>query len=77
MLHAGLALELSRIVWDDRRAEATAGRGRSGRKAPRSRAERAPVGDHVVDERIVASDDPWWAWRVVEPDTEYLRRRAA
>lgn len=77
MLHAGLALELSRIVWDDRRAEATAGRGRSGRKAPRSRAERAPVGDQVVDERIVASDDPWRAWRVVEPDAEYLGRRAA
>jgi hypothetical protein len=77
MFHAGLALELSRIVWDDRRAEATAGRGRSGRKSPRSRAERAPVGDHVADARIVASDDPWWAWRVVEPDAEYLRRRAA
>ena len=31
MFHAGLALELSRIIWDDRRADATAGRGPSGR----------------------------------------------
>jgi hypothetical protein len=77
MLHAGLALEFSRIVWDDRRAEATAGRGRSGRKAPRSRAERASWGDHVTEAPIAASDDSWWAWRVVEPDAEYLRRRAA
>jgi hypothetical protein len=77
MLHAGLALEFSRIIWDDRRAEATAGRERSGRRAPRSRAGRASGGDHVADPPIAASDDPWWAWRVVEPDAEYLRRRAA
>jgi hypothetical protein len=77
MLHAGLALEFSRIVWDDRRAEATAGRGRSGRRTPRSHVETASGGDHVADPAIAASDDPWWAWRLVEPDAEYLRRRAA
>jgi hypothetical protein len=77
MLHAGLALEFSRIVWHDRRAEATAGRRRSGRRAPRSPGERASGGDHVADPPIAPSDDPWWAWRVIEPDAEYLRRRAA
>jgi len=77
MLHAGLAFEFSRIVWDDRTAEATAGRGRSGRRVPSSRAARASGGDHVAEAPIAASDDPWWAWRVVEPDAEYLRRRAA
>jgi hypothetical protein len=24
-----------------------------------------------------APEDPWWAWRVVEPEVSYLRRRAA
>jgi hypothetical protein len=87
MFHAGLALELSRIIWDDRRAEATAGRGRSGRtrpEHPRSartsrwmRPDGALARGRLIGAPSAAGDDPWWAWRVVEPDTEYLRRRAA
>jgi hypothetical protein len=84
MFHAGLALELSRIIWDDRRAEATAGRGRArpGRPGPRRlsrwmRPESAPERGPLVAATRTEGDDPWWAWRVVEPDAEYLRRRAA
>ena len=92
MFHAGLALELSRIVWDDRRAEATSGRGRSergrsgrtlsgrtlsGRTSSRMRQGGAPAGGHVSAATGKAGEDPWWAWRWVEPDAEYLRRRAA
>lgn len=77
MFHAGLALELSRIIWDDRRAEARAGRGRPGRRSPRSRPDRALAGGQVSAATSNAGEDPWWAWRVVEPDAAYLRRRAA
>ena len=86
MFHAGLALELSRIIWDDRRAEARAGRGRSrgGRSVLAgsrrtfvwARQDRAPA--HVgLAAPLTAVEDPWRWWRVVEPDAEYLRRRAA
>jgi hypothetical protein len=87
MFHAGLALELSRIIWDDRRAEARAGRGRSerGRSArgrsgetfPWSRRDEAPVTARLSRAPSTTGEDPWWAWRVVEPDPAYLRRRAA
>jgi hypothetical protein len=87
MFHAGLALELSRIIWDDRRAEARAGRGRSGRgRSERGRSGRTsawtrqdqpPVTVRVSGAPSTAGEGPWWAWRVVEPDAAYLRRRAA
>jgi hypothetical protein len=87
MFHAGLALELSRIIWDDRRAEARAGRGRSergrsargrsGETSPWSRRDEASVTAGLSDAPSTTSGDPWWAWRVVEPDPAYLRRRAA
>ena len=77
MFHAGLALELSRIIWDDRRAEATSGRGRSRRRSPRLRPDRVPARGHASAATTYAGEDPWWAWRVVEPDAAYLRRRAA
>ena len=82
MFHAGLALELSRIIWDDRRAEATSGRGRSGstvsgRTSSRMRQESAPAGEQASAAATNTGADPWWAWRVVEPDAAYLRRRAA
>ena len=87
MFHAGLALELSRIIWDDRRAEATSGRGRpgrrrsgrtlSGRTSSRMRQDGAPAGGQASAVTTNAGADPWWAWRVVEPDAAYLRRRAA
>lgn len=86
MFHAGLALELSKIIRDDRRAEARAGRGRSrrgpsgrgpsGRAFFRMRQDRAhALGGSIAP--LTAVEDPWWWWRVVEPDAEYLRRRAA
>jgi hypothetical protein len=74
MFHAGLALELSRIIWDDRRAEAAAGRPRTGSTAPRHGTRER--GRRVSAPRIEGWD-PWLPWRVVEPDAEYLRRRAA
>lgn len=78
MFHAGLALELSRIIWNDRRAEARAGRGRSGRRpSSRSRSDGTPASVQASAPMSNAGEDPWWAWRVVEPDTAYLRRRAA
>jgi hypothetical protein len=82
MFHAGLALELSRIIWDDRRAEATSGRRRSGRRRsgrtpPRSRPDRAPARGQASAATTYAGEDPWWAWRVVEPEAAYLRRRDA
>jgi hypothetical protein len=87
MFHAGLALELSRILWDDRRAEARAGRGRSerggsargrsGRTSPWSRRDEASVTAGLSRAPSTTWEDPWWAWRVVEPDPAYLRRRAA
>jgi hypothetical protein len=91
MFHAGLALELSRIIWDDRRAEARAGRGRSkggrsvrggsvrggsGRTFVRMRQETAPARVGIAAS-LTSVEDPWRWWRVVEPDAEYLRRRAA
>ena len=84
MFHAGLALELSRIIWDDRRAEAGRGRparGRSKREDPERtfvwmRRRRAPAPARLAV-RPRAVEDPWRWWRVVEPDAEYLRRRAA
>ena len=78
MFHAGLALELSRIIWDDRRAEAGRGRptrGRSRRSFP-TRPDGPTAPGRLVG-RLTAVEDPWWLWRVVEPDPEYLRRRAA
>jgi hypothetical protein len=84
MFHAGLALELSRIIWDDRRAEATAGRGRTRPGRPGSRRnsrwmrpESARARGVLIAAKRTGDDDPWWAWRVVEPDAEYLRHRAA
>jgi hypothetical protein len=92
MFHAGLALELSRIIWDDRRAEARAGRrpsepgrsargrserGRSGRTSPWSRQNQASVTAGLSRAPSTTGEDRWWAWRVVEPDPAYLRRRAA
>jgi hypothetical protein len=82
MFHAGLALELSRIIWEDRRAEATAGRGRSergrsGRTSAWTRQDQAPATARTSGAPSTAGEDPWWAWRVVEPDAAYLRRRAA
>jgi hypothetical protein len=112
MLHAGMSLELSRQVAEDRRAEAT---GRRGPAADRSldrilslAAAAALMGIVLVgaigfvviamafvvvlaaivrgqpsrpDARAsaptTAPEDPWWAWRVVEPEDSYLRRRAA
>ena len=89
MLHTGIALELSRLMVDDRQADANAHQ--------RMRSSQAPVGSRVdvgvspdlSFERAVptrhrrdgvpteVSEDPWRAWRVVEPDAAYLRRRAA
>ena len=83
MFHAGLALELSRIIWDDRRAEAArAGRGRSergrsGRTTSRMRKDGKSVRRRLAGAPGIAGEDPWLPWRVVEPDAEYLRRRAA
>jgi hypothetical protein len=84
MFHAGLALELSRIIWDDRRAEARAGRVRTRTGRPGSRRvsrwmrlKSAPARGRLIVATRTTGDDPWWAWRVVEPDAEYLRRRAA
>lgn len=78
MFHAGLALELSRIIWDDRRAEARRGRPTRGRSERSLRTRR----DSALEPRLLAApmsavEDPWWLWRVVEPDAAYLRRRAA
>ena len=113
MLHAGMALELSRQVAEDRRAEAT---GRRGPEADRSldrvlslaaaavllgivlvgpiafviiamafvvvlvaivRGQRPSRPDARAGAPTTAPEDPWWAWRVVEPEDSYLRRRAA
>jgi hypothetical protein len=82
MFHAGLALELSRIIWDDRRAEAARGRSargssKRGRTGPAFvRTRQVPVSGRIAAPPT-AIEDPWWRWRVVEPDAEYLRRRAA
>jgi len=82
MFHAGLALELSRIFWDDRRVKARRGRGRSergrsGPTSPRMRQERPRVGSRMTAVPNITDEDPWRPWRVVEPDAAYLRRRAA
>jgi hypothetical protein len=77
MFHPGLALELSRIIWDDRRAEARAGRPRSRRTSRWMRPDHAPPHVRRAGAPTTAGEDPWLAWRVAEPDTEYLRRRAA
>lgn len=80
MLHAGLALELSRVIVDDRMVEARRGRGSSGHESlpgiagtggrdPRSGARWVGGGSLPTVRDL--------AWRVVEPDAEYLRRRAA
>jgi hypothetical protein len=84
MFHAGLGLELSRIIWDDRRAEAGQGRpalGLSKREDPERRSvwmrmRHAPAPARLAVQ-LRAVQDPWRWWRVVEPDAEYLRRRAA
>jgi hypothetical protein len=76
MFHAGLALELSRIIWDDRRAEATAGRPRTRYTSPRARHETEERG-RLAGAPSIESRDRWLPWRVVEPDAAYLRRRAA
>jgi hypothetical protein len=80
MFHAGLALELLRIIWDDRRAEAgRSARGSSRRGRPGSafvRTRQVPAARRIAVPPT-AVEDPWWWWRVVEPDPEYLRRRAA
>jgi hypothetical protein len=76
MFHAGLALELSRIIWDDRRAEATAGRPRTGYTPPRMRHGTRERG-RLASAPSIEGRDRWLPWRVVEPDAAYLRRRAA
>ena len=80
MLHAGLALELSRVIRNERLAEARSGRGPSGHPSPRHRTRRwwarPPEGCVLAASRI-APEEPWTVWRAVEPDAEYLRRRAA
>ena len=77
MFHAGLALELSRIIRDDRRAEARRGRGRLERTSLRMRQERPRAGSRMTAVPNITDEDPWRAWRVIEPDAAYLRRRAA
>jgi len=79
MLHAGLALELSRVIWNERLAEARAGRGPSGHLSPRHRTRRRarPPEGPVLSAPRIAAEEPWMVWRAVEPDAEYLRRRAA
>jgi hypothetical protein len=41
------------------------------------RPDGAPARGRLIGAPTTAGEDPWWAWRVVEPDEEYLRRRAA
>ena len=89
MLHTGIALELSKLIAEDRRADARArrrvrsalisSRVRPDTATDRSfeRRERAGSARRRADGAPTAPDDPWWAWRVVEPDAEHLRRRAA
>jgi hypothetical protein len=63
-----IAKELSRLIEEDRRAEAAVHRlRRSGRRAGqgRRRSARPPR---------TTPDDLWRVWRVAEPDAEYLRR---
>jgi hypothetical protein len=89
MLHAGIALELARLMVEDRKAYATARRRpRSAETPPRSRVDVdkpshgsfdrvAPRREAHVDAPTDAPQDLWLTWRVVEPDAEYLRHRAA
>jgi hypothetical protein len=77
MLHAGLALELSRTMWEDRRAEAARARRRPSGTGRGARPGRGPVIQRAVLTRLTHREDPWQAWRVIDPDPEYLRRRAA
>jgi hypothetical protein len=89
MLHTGIALELSRLLGEDRRANATARRrGRSTQTSPGARVDADKASDRSIERpaptperRIItptdAPEDLSWAWRVVEPDAEYLRHRAA
>ncbi|HWL91024.1 MAG TPA: hypothetical protein VNP90_06625 [Actinomycetota bacterium] len=80
MLHAGLALELSRVIRNERLAEAGAGRGPSGHLSPRRRTRRwwaRPPEGRVLSAPRIGAEEPWTVWRAVEPDPEYLRRRAA
>ena len=76
MFHAGLALELSKIIWDERRAEATAGRPRTGYTSLRMRPGTRERG-RLASAPSTEGSDRWLPWRAVEPDAEYLRRRAA
>ena len=89
MLHGGIALELSRLIVDDRKADAKARRrvraaeaslgSRVGVSASSDRRSEcaAPMLERRNGGPADASEDPWRAWRVVEPDAEYLRHPAA
>ena len=79
MLHAGLALELARAIGNDRRAEARVGRGPSEHQSRlhRRHPREVPAVGRALGAPTIDAEDPWSAWRVVEPDAEYLRRRAA
>ena len=89
MLHVGIALELPRLMVEDRKANAPARRrGRSAQTLPGSRMDvdtasdpsferAAPRREARVGAPPDVPQDLWWPWRVVEPDAEYLRRRAA
>jgi hypothetical protein len=92
MLHMGIALELSKLMEEDRKRTARARRRvRSAETSSGSRMGVDGASDRPFEWReraetargrsdgapTITSDDPWWAWRVVEPDAEYLRRPAA
>lgn len=52
--------------------------GRGPRRVAEERARtRRSVANGATPRPPATAADPWWAWRVVEPDDAYLRRRAA
>ena len=89
MLHAGIALELSRLIVDDRKADANARhRVRSAQTSVGSRVHMGASPDRSFERAVPTrqrrdgvptdiSEDPWRTWRVVEPGAAYLRRGAA
>jgi hypothetical protein len=44
---------------------------------PRARADERFAPDRSLARLGAEAEDLWWAWRVVEPEEAYLRRRAA
>jgi hypothetical protein len=89
MLHVGVSLELRRLMVEDRNSNVRAGRrGRSAETPRGSRVDVDTASDRPFERasprrepRVVAPTDTpqdrWWAWRVVDPDAEYLRLWAA